>query len=95
MAACARVLEDFVRQARIEAEVRVVEGDGRPFAARISELSADADATCIGLRMPCADETPESYWAYFRALRDATAALPLVAFALASEQVNFKGIFRN
>ncbi len=95
VAACARVLEDFARQARIEAEVRVVEGDGRPFAARISELSAEADATCIGLRMPCADETPESYWAYFRALRDATAALPLVAFALASEQVNFKGIFRN
>ncbi len=95
VAACTRVLEDFVRQARIEAEVCVVEGDGRPFAVRISELSAEADATCIGLRMPRADETPESYWASFRALRDATASLPLVAFALASEQVDFKSIFRN
>lgn len=95
MAACTRVLEDFARQARIEAEVCVVEGDGRPFAVRISELSAAADATCIGLRMPRTDETPDSYWDYFRTLRDATAPLPLVAFALASEQVNFKSIFRN
>ncbi len=95
VAACTRVLEDFARQARIEAEVCVVEGDGRPFAVRISELSAAADATCIGLRMPRADETPDSYWDYFRTLRDATAPLPLVAFALASEQVNFKSIFRN
>lgn len=95
VAACTRVLEDFARQARIEAEACVVEGDGRPFAVRISELSAAADATCIGLRMPRADETPDSYWDYFRTLRDATAPLSLVAFALASEQVNFKSIFRN
>lgn len=92
-AACTRVLETFAREARIEAEVCVVEGDGRAFAARISELSADADATCIGLRMPRADETPESYWRYFQALRDATDALPLVAFALASEEVEFRRIF--
>ena len=42
-----------------------------------------------------ADEESKAYWDYFRTLRDATAPLPLVAFALASEQVNFKSIFRN
>lgn len=92
-AACARALDAFVREARIEAEVVVVAGDGRPFAARICEVSAEADAACVGLRMPRADETPEDWWRTFAALRDATAPLPLVAFALASEQVDFRRIF--
>ena len=58
-------------------------------------LLTHSDSELIAPLDPRADETPDSYWDYFRTLRDATAPLPLVAFALASEQVNFKSIFRN
>lgn len=95
VSASTRVLEEFSRKARIEAEVLVVEGDGRTFAEQISEVSADADAACIGLRRPREDESAEEYWTYFRTLRDSTASLALVAFALASEDIKFKRIFRN
>ena len=95
VSASTRVLEEFSHKARIEAEVLVVEGDGRTFAEQISEVSADADAACIGLRRPRADESAEEYWTYFRTLRDSTASLALVAFAFASEDVKFKRIFRN
>lgn len=95
VSASTRVLEEFSRKARIEAEVLVVEGDGRTFAEQISEVSADADAACIGLRRPREDESAEEYWTYFRTLRDSTASLALVAFAFASEDVKFKRIFRN
>ena len=95
VSASTRVLEEFSRKARIEAEVLVVEGDGRTFAEQISEVSADADAACIGLRRPRADESAEECWTYFRTLRDSTASLALVAFAFASEDVKFKRIFRN
>lgn len=90
-----RVLREFARQARLEAEVLVVEDDGSPFTAQISKASADANAVCIGLRMPRPDESAADYWTYFKSLRDSTASLTLVAFALASEDVQFKSIFRN
>ncbi len=90
-----RVLEDFIQQSRIEAEALVVADDGRPFIDRIAEVSAETDATCIGLRTPRPDETPEAYWGYFKSLRDATATLPLVSFSLASEDVDFRRIFRD
>lgn len=88
-----RVLEDFIRRSRIDAEALVVNDDGHPFAQRIAEVSVGADATCIGLRTPRADESPEEYWSYFATLRDETSSLPFVSFAMASEGVDFRRIF--
>ena len=90
-----KVLEEFIRAARVEASPRVVVADGRPFAARIAAESADASATFVGLRAPRDGETAGDYGGYFADLRRATEELPLVLFALASEDVDFRSIFRN
>ena len=90
-----RVLLDFIRSARVEAIPHVVVADDRPFAARIADESADATAAFVGLRAPREGETAADYGAYFANLRGLTVRLPLVLFALASEDVDFRSIFRN
>ena len=90
-----RILREFLAQARVVAEVLVMEPSGdRPFNERICEASGDADLTFVGLRGPGADETSDSYCDYVQALTAGMSSLPLAVFALAGESVDFRRIFR-
>ncbi|MBR1587838.1 MAG: Na-K-Cl cotransporter [Kiritimatiellae bacterium] len=90
-----RILREFLAQARVAAEVLVLEPAGdRPFNERICEASSDAALTFIGLRGPGADEAPDSYGDYVQSLTAGISSVPLVVFALAGESVDFRRIFR-
>ena len=89
-----RMLERFLSEARLNAETVVVLPDDDHSAMRkICETSAGSHLVLLGLRRPRDGESADSYGAYVRECRSATMALPLVAFALASEDVDFKSIF--
>ena len=89
-----RMLERFLSEARLNAEtVVVLPDDERPAMRKICETSAGSHLVLLGLRRPRDGESADSYGAYVRECRSATMSLPLVAFALASEDVDFKSIF--
>lgn len=90
-----KVLAEFIRASRVEAIPRVMIADGRPFSERIAAESVNAAATFVGLRAPRNGETAADYGAYFVNLQRAMDRLPLVLFTLASEDVDFRSIFRN
>ena len=90
-----RILHEFLTQARVAAEVLVLEPtEDRPFNERICDVSSDADLTFVGLRGPGADESAESYGDYVQSLTAGLSSVPLVVFALAGEAVDFRRIFR-
>lgn len=94
-AAAVRVRESaFLQNARIAADVIALPPDSRPALARIAEVSGASTLVLLGLRAPFVGETAAAYGDYLASLREATAALPLVLFALATEDVDFRGIFR-
>ena len=87
------VLDDFLSAARVDAEHRVIESDGRPFADVIRSESKGAALSLVGLRRPEADETVADYAAYFESLSSSLAAVSPLAFVLAAEDVDFRRIF--
>ena len=90
-----RILSEFLANARVSAEVLVMEHSGdRPFNERICEASGDADLTFVGMRGPGADETPDAYGDYVQSLTAGISSVPLAVFALAGESVDFRRIFR-
>jgi hypothetical protein len=89
-----RILREFLAQARVAAEVLVLEPAGDiPFNERICDVSRDADLAFIGLREPGPDETPEAYGDYVQSLTAGISSVPLAVFALAGESVDFRRIF--
>ena len=86
-------LADFLRDARLQAETRIIVSDGRPFIETINANSEDAACTFIGLRAPAADEADESYGAYLSALRFGVPEVPAPVFVLAAENIDFRRIF--
>ncbi len=90
-----RVLREFLAQARVAADVLVLQHSGdRPFNERICEASGDAELTFVGLRGPGADETSDSYGDYVQSITAGISSVPLAVFALAGESVDFRRIFR-
>ena len=87
------VLSAFLREARVEAAARVVEGGGAPFVETIAANSADAAVTFVGLRSVSADEAESAFGDYVRALADNLASVPCPVFVLAGEDVDFRRIF--
>ena len=87
------VLSDFLRDARLQAETRIIVSDGRPFIETIDAYSADAATTFIGLRAPEADESEAAYGAYLSALRFGVPHVPAPVFVLAAENIDFRRIF--
>ena len=89
-----RLLEGFLAEARVKAETVVLapRASLSPMSL-IRDTSASSDLVLLGLRRPGDGETDEAYGEYVRNGFAATASLPLVAFALASEDVDFKSIF--
>ena len=86
-------LAEFLRDARLQAETRIITSDGRPFIETINANSEDAACTFIGLRAPAADEADESYGAYLSALRFGVPDVPAPVFVLAAENIDFRRIF--
>ncbi len=87
------MLSDYLNQARIEAEVRVIVADDMPFTDVIVAYSTDAAVTFLGLRQPAEGETPTAYGEYMNHLRKGLKTLAFPIFTLASEQVDFRRIF--
>ena len=86
-------LGKFLKDARLDAEARVFDSGGRPFAEVICENSSDAAISFIGLRQPFPDESGETYGEYFSFLAESLAGVPQPVFALAAEDVDFRRIF--
>ena len=86
-------LAAFLREARIEAETRVVDGGDEPFVETIAKWSSDASVTFVGLRRPEQDEAVAAFGNYVCSLCDGLSALACPIFALASEEVDFRRIF--
>ena len=86
-------LARYLKGVRIDAETRVLEAGGQPFADIIRARSADARLSFIGLRAPAADESAADYGAYFAHLRGALAGVPQPVFVLAGEDIDFRRIF--
>ena len=88
-------MTEFLKEARVKAETRIIVSDGRPFADTICAESSDAVFSFVGLRSPEPDETAEDYAQYFRNLRTSLADVSPVAFVVAAEDVDFMRIFAN
>ena len=89
-----RILEGFLAEARVKAETLVL--PPRPSLSAMSlirDTSAKSDLVLMGLRRPANGETDEAYGDYVRNCILATESLPLVALALAAEDIDFKSIF--
>ena len=86
-------LSRFLSSARIEADTRVIDSQGRPFADVIRGNSSDAGITFVGLRPPRPDESVESYADYFSLLRSGLSGVARPVFVLAAEDVDFSRIF--
>lgn len=86
-------LARYLKGVRIDAETRVLEAGGQPFADIIRARSADARLSFIGLRAPAANESAADYGAYFAHLRGALAGVPQPVFVLAGEDIDFRRIF--
>ncbi len=90
-----RILHEFLAQARVTADVLVLEpAADRPFNERICDVSGDADLAFVGLRGPESGETAEAYGDYVQSLTAGISSVPLAVFALAGEAVDFRRIFR-
>ena len=88
------LLDGFLTGARVKAETVVLAPRANLSAmSLIRDTSAKSDLVLMGLRRPADGETDEAYGEYVRAFIDATESLPLVALALASEDMDFKSIF--
>ena len=87
------VLAAFLEGARVKAETRIIESEGRNFTDIIREKSAGAALSFVGLRRPEPDETVADYAAYFGALVSSLKGVSPMAFVLAAEDVDFRRIF--
>ncbi len=82
-------LERIIGAQRLAAESEVLVGKPGDAFATIKESSKDADMVFMGMRAPEDEESLESYSEYYRSLLTQTTGLPVVAMALASEEIEF------
>ena len=87
-------MESFLQDARISAEVTIVETDGRTAQETIRSVSAGSALVFMGLRTPAPDEPPESWAAHLAEMRENARGLHRTVFALASSSLDFRAIFR-
>ena len=90
-----RMLDAFLGGSRVVAECVVLPpNEAEKPLETICRTSAASSLVFLGLRRAEESEDDASYGAYLRHYERATAALPLVVFALATEDVDFRAIFR-
>lgn len=86
-------LSDFLTQARIKAETRIIDMQGAPFAKVLAKGSQDAELSLIGLRAPQGDEADDTYGEYLGRLMADLAAVPSPVFVLAANELELTRIF--
>ncbi|OVE74374.1 hypothetical protein BVX94_00545, partial [bacterium B17] len=87
-------LHSFVERTRIEARAEVLQRSDKSIFDEIRDNSQDAALVFLGIRAPEEDETVDQYTRYYQNLLEQTGELPPAAFVMASENVDFYGIFR-
>jgi len=85
-------LENFISEQRIPATPDVLIKKLPNFFDMIRQSSSDAGLVFMGMRPPGEDETIEQYGAYYGNLMDATKGMPLLAFVLAAEAIEFRQV---
>jgi hypothetical protein len=87
-------IEEFIAKARVEARAEVfIQKDPNVFD-NIKEYSKGADLVLLGLRAPGEDESTEEYTKYYHQLLGNIQDMPPTALVLASESIDFFGIFQ-
>ena len=86
-------LSKLIQDARLRAELRVIEHHDGDIFDTIRVCSQNARICFLGLRAPEEAETIEEYSAYYKTLLEKSHDFPLTAFCLANEQVEFSRIF--
>jgi len=87
-------LTKFIEDANVEAEVEIYILNGCTTFEMIKEKSRDADIVFLGMKVPDAEEMPESYSAYYGELLRSIENLPTTALVLTAEKIDFKRIFQ-
>lgn len=88
-----RGLRQFIEQGRIDAEIKTVPIWESGVFDTIAMNSRDADFVFIGLRPPDVQETAETYGGYIRDIMQRTQKIPLAAYVLSSEDMEFRKLF--
>lgn len=88
-------LLSFVQGARLRARTEVLIQQGSSPFQVIRQSSADADFVVLGIRPPEADETLESYGAYYLWVLRETETLSATLLAMATEELDFLRIFES
>lgn len=86
-------LSNFLGKMRINAVTRVIESSGKPFVETLSNNSAEAAITLVGLRPPRIDESAISYGEYFTYLSSSLSNIGSTLFVLSGENIDFRRIF--
>ena len=87
-------IDEFVAQARLKAGVEVYRQSSSGAFADIKRYSEGADLIMMGVRAPEKDETAEEYSRYYGASVGRLQGLPPTALVMASESIDFFGIFQ-
>jgi len=87
-------IDQFISKARVEASSEIFVQKGDNVFDNINEQSQGADLVLLGLRAPEENEELESYTKYYDQLLGNIQNLPPTALVLASESIDFFGIFQ-
>ncbi len=83
----------FIQYENLEAEIEIHVRNQEYAFDLIREHSQDASLVFLGMREPEDGESKESYSHYYEQLLNGASNMPTTAFVLASEEINFEGIF--
>ena len=86
-------LQSFVAEANMEAEIKIYVRREEEVYEMIRRHSSGADLVFVGMRPPDADETAESYSAYYSVFHKNLDGLPSTVMVLTSEKIDFNRIF--
>jgi amino acid transporter len=87
-------IDQFISKARVEARAEVFIQQSSDVFDSIKEHSKGADLVLLGMRAPDEDEAVEEYSLYYSKMLEKMHGLPPTAFVLASESIDFFGIFQ-
>ena len=85
-------LEGFINDQRIPATADVLIKKLPNFFDMIRQSSADAGLVFMGMRPPGEEESMEEYGQYYGHLMEVTAGMPLLAYVLAAEAIEFRQV---
>jgi len=87
-------IDQFISKARVEARAEVFIQQTPDVFDSIKEHSRGADLVLLGMRAPDEDEETDKYSQYYSQMLERMHGLPPTAFVLASESIDFFGIFQ-